>query len=597
MKNFVLFILLFVFQGTGIAQVCISLDGSMPDNSAMLQLKSDSLGFLPPRMSDAQKSAISNAKPGTIIYNTTHKSLDFVTGTTSNGNPVWTSVSGDGVFCDTSLFQISYGDTMTDYFKDIVQTGDGGYLAVGTFEVYDDYYLGNVFHYLMAVKLKSDGTLDRNFNPNGSNYGAFIHCFLNENDYNNNQGKAAYKKTYGESVILTHNRNYLISGGYNYGVAVGDMRGNFYFIELNSSGKLYSYDFYANGNMSFGSSGSSADYGKCVIESFDGKVVGCGVSSNWNYGPQAQNCQIVKLEYNGGLDYTFNSYGNIGFGTDGVEEFEKIIQTSDSGYVAVGYINNSGIFIAKLKPDGTPDTDFNSSGYIIVQDNTNNQMAYANDLMEAGDGNYLVAGYCNKAPSQNYSVLNALVLKISPSGTPVQQFGYNGALILGAPDNSNYQTYCYGITKTKDGGFAITGKTNSREDALGTENFPCNIFVAKFDENGNLDSHFGHNGVVTIGTDTTQETAYSIKQTTSGDYIVAGKSNILQANGNQNGFVAKIKSDGSVCANGDGANVLEIKSGINFTIQNSGVTTFHGGSLLQGLKTDYHKGNLTTICN
>ena len=55
--------------------VGISADGSVPDNSAMLDVKSTSKGFLPPRMTTAQIIAITNPADGLQVYNTTDGKL------------------------------------------------------------------------------------------------------------------------------------------------------------------------------------------------------------------------------------------------------------------------------------------------------------------------------------------------------------------------------------------------------------------------------------------------------------------------------------------------------------------------------------------
>lgn len=71
MKNFA-FILLFLgtFVFFSHAQVAINKDGSSPDASAMLDIKSTDKGMLIPRMSEAQRDAISSPTEGLMIYQT-----------------------------------------------------------------------------------------------------------------------------------------------------------------------------------------------------------------------------------------------------------------------------------------------------------------------------------------------------------------------------------------------------------------------------------------------------------------------------------------------------------------------------------------------
>ena len=50
------------------SQVGISTDNSPPDSSAILDLKSTTMGFLPPRMTSAMRNAISSPAEGLIVY-------------------------------------------------------------------------------------------------------------------------------------------------------------------------------------------------------------------------------------------------------------------------------------------------------------------------------------------------------------------------------------------------------------------------------------------------------------------------------------------------------------------------------------------------
>ncbi|MDD2632085.1 MAG: DUF1566 domain-containing protein [Bacteroidales bacterium] len=55
---------------SAMAQVAITADGSSADGSAMLEVKSTTKGFLPPRMTEAQRDAIQLPAAGLLIYQT-----------------------------------------------------------------------------------------------------------------------------------------------------------------------------------------------------------------------------------------------------------------------------------------------------------------------------------------------------------------------------------------------------------------------------------------------------------------------------------------------------------------------------------------------
>ena len=91
--------------------VGINTDGSTPDNSAMLDVKSTTHGILISRLSDAQRNAIPSPATGLLIYNTTTNRFNYyngsgwyeigstfvssTTGTTAPGGGVSININGD----------------------------------------------------------------------------------------------------------------------------------------------------------------------------------------------------------------------------------------------------------------------------------------------------------------------------------------------------------------------------------------------------------------------------------------------------------------------------------------------------------------------
>lgn len=69
---------LFILSNSLVAQVGINSDGSAPETSAMLDVKSSNKGFLPPRLTNSEIVAINNPAEGLIVYNsTTHKPVYY----------------------------------------------------------------------------------------------------------------------------------------------------------------------------------------------------------------------------------------------------------------------------------------------------------------------------------------------------------------------------------------------------------------------------------------------------------------------------------------------------------------------------------------
>ena len=73
-KILAILIVTILYSGILTAQnVGINATGALPDNSALLDLKSTNLGLLLPRMTTTERDAISNPAQSLLIFNTTDK--------------------------------------------------------------------------------------------------------------------------------------------------------------------------------------------------------------------------------------------------------------------------------------------------------------------------------------------------------------------------------------------------------------------------------------------------------------------------------------------------------------------------------------------
>lgn len=70
-----------LIAGTAFSQVSVTADGSAPDNSAMLDVKSTTRGLLIPRMTNTDMNGIISPVAGLMLYNTTDNNFYYYTGT------------------------------------------------------------------------------------------------------------------------------------------------------------------------------------------------------------------------------------------------------------------------------------------------------------------------------------------------------------------------------------------------------------------------------------------------------------------------------------------------------------------------------------
>lgn len=92
MKQFIFFITVFYLGAYGplrAQNISINEDGTSAHSSAILELKSDNKGFLPPRLTSAQITALSSPADGLIVYNVTTQCINYFDGTD------WLSLCGD----------------------------------------------------------------------------------------------------------------------------------------------------------------------------------------------------------------------------------------------------------------------------------------------------------------------------------------------------------------------------------------------------------------------------------------------------------------------------------------------------------------------
>ncbi len=238
------------------------------------------------------------------------------------------------------------------------------------------------------------------------------------------------------------------------------------------------------------------DGANAVQQISDGGYIVAGVSRNGNY----YDYSIEKLNANGITQWQKT------FGGSGDDRPSAIRQTSDGGYIVAGSStsNNGDVsgnhgqadyWIVKLNADGTIKWQKSLGG---------SRSDTASDIQQTSDGGYIVAGssYSNDGDvsghHDNPNTSDFWIVKLNSDGVIQWQKSLGG----GQHDDA------HSIQQTLDGGYIIAGRSFSGGSA------PFDYGIVKLSADGPIQWQ----KLLNVENDT----AYAIRQTPDGGYIVAG---------------------------------------------------------------------------
>jgi hypothetical protein len=216
-------------------------------------------------------------------------------------------------------------------------------------------------------------------------------------------------------LIETDDGGYVGAGFTTY--LAGDT--DLFIIKIDSSGKVLWRQVY-------GTPGNDVAYS--VIQSSDGGYAFTGRQNG-------HQLWLVKTDASGNSQWNY-TYGDPKVGSNGY----SLVQTSDGGYAMGGTVNTpSDFFLVKTDSNGTVQW---SKAYGGKSEDI------ARSLVQTVDGGYLLAGYTE---SYGVGTQDVWLVKTDSLGNAMWNQTYGGA----GTDVAN------SLTRTKDGGYALGGNTES----------------------------------------------------------------------------------------------------------------------------------------
>jgi len=341
----------------------------------------------------------------------------------------------------TIQWQKALGGTGYDFAHSVKQTFDGGYIIVGWSDSNDGDVTGNHgVNDIWMVKLNVAGNIQWQKSLGGSDSDFAYSVYQNSDSTYVVSGR-----TFSSNGDVTSN-----NGGHDYWI-----------LKISQTGSIIWQKTYG---------GSNNDYAYSVTQTlYDGGyvVVGHTTSSNGDVvgSHGGDDVWVLKLDGAGNIQW------KKALGGTGNDYAKQIYQTGDLGFIIIGdtesndgdVSGNHGLtdcWIIKLDASGTIQ-------WQKVLGSPRNDIGLS--IQQAPDNGYIVAAWSDSIVGYHGGA-DYWLMKLDPSGNTTWE----------APFGGSVSDYAYSIDITADGGFVVSGNSNSNNGDVSGNHGLHDFWIIKF---------------------------------------------------------------------------------------------------------------------
>lgn len=421
-------------------------------------------------------------------------------------------ITSAGVIDDTFATSGLFVSDIAGWANALTQQADGRLVMAGASKTDGDFAL---------IRLNSDGNPDATFNSDGK---VFIDVSGDHTSYGSASG-----------IVQDFDNKLVVAGWSNVGFTRDVV-----LVRLNANGSIDSA--FGNAGMVITDMGGF-EYGYSLVMQPDGKWVVAGEAfSSTTF---SEDFYLWRYNVDGSVDTGFGDAGVAIADFRGPVEgaaADAILQQSNGKLLTAGWLidssNHHQFGLVRFNFNGSLDTTFNSTGEIVTPIGTESSI---NDLLQQEDGKLVAAGgYFYNDELGNHA--DFALARYNLNGTIDTSFGADGIVAMAGGFGGLAQS----VIQQTDGKLVVAGQANySGYDELGGYYYHSELALARYDADGMLDTNFNVDGMASTDTGTGYSGFYDVIQQSDGKIVAVGYS----FNGADNDFaIARYNSDGSLDA-------------------------------------------------